>query len=147
MSDDDEPEVEVKENSEGIKKEPEDGSMETSALKQSSENEPPTTSFNWDDRKAIEWQSLYDIINLFGCGLKPDWMGFSALPLKAEIKEEIMDEETNDLRRDDADSKAVSSDGCTFLRKDENGRSVLRFYWIDAFEDPIKFPGSLFSIL
>lgn len=47
--------------------------------------------------------------------------------------------ETVDVKEGLLETAAV--DG-SFIREDDDGRSIVRFYWLDAFEDPIKFPGT-----
>uniref|UniRef100_A0A915PPC7 DNA polymerase n=1 Tax=Setaria digitata TaxID=48799 RepID=A0A915PPC7_9BILA len=32
----------------------------------------------------------------------------------------------------------------TLIRKNSDGKSVLRFYWLDAFEDPVRIPGTVY---
>lgn len=32
----------------------------------------------------------------------------------------------------------------SFMRTNSEGEPVLRFYWLDAFEDPVKIPGVLY---
>lgn len=32
----------------------------------------------------------------------------------------------------------------SFMHTNSEEESVLRFYWLDAFEDPVKMPGLLF---
>ncbi|VDO47838.1 unnamed protein product [Onchocerca flexuosa] len=53
----------------------------------------------------------------------------------SETKKELLDETMKDN---------VTATVNSFMRTNLEGESVLRFYWLDAFEDPVKMPGTVY---
>uniref|UniRef100_A0A8R1XN47 DNA polymerase n=1 Tax=Onchocerca volvulus TaxID=6282 RepID=A0A8R1XN47_ONCVO len=62
------------------------------------------------------------------------WADRFILPF-SESKKELLDEPMKD---------SVVATVNSYMRTNSEGESILRFYWLDAFEDPVKMPGTVY---
>ncbi|KAL3998510.1 DNA polymerase (pol2) family protein [Acanthocheilonema viteae] len=92
----------------------------------------------YESTRAESFVDVHSVINKYSdnCVMKVVQPATSFIWADSEFKKETQDEQPI--------KDSVAATCGSFMRTNSEGESVLRFYWLDAFEDPVKIPGTVF---